>query len=187
MLAPFRGVGVALVTLFDDDGELDAAATAEHAARLVDLGVAAVLVAGSTGEASALTLAERLALLDAVRAAISTSGGVPLIAGTGAASARQAVALTAAAVDHGADAVLASSPLGANDSHPYYDEVVAAAGTVPVLAYHIPSVSPPGIEVDALAALPVAGLKDSSGDADVTTLRSSPATRSCTRTAPRLT
>ncbi|MGH9286064.1 MAG: dihydrodipicolinate synthase family protein, partial [Acidimicrobiales bacterium] len=51
---PFRGVGVALVTLFDERGGLDAGATADHAARLVELGVAAVVVAGSTGEAAAL-------------------------------------------------------------------------------------------------------------------------------------
>ncbi|MGH2704719.1 MAG: dihydrodipicolinate synthase family protein [Actinomycetota bacterium] len=45
----FNGVGVALVTLFRDDGTLDAAATAAHAACLVDLGVSAVVVAGTTG------------------------------------------------------------------------------------------------------------------------------------------
>ena len=49
----FRGVGVALVTLFDEHGEIDAPATAAHAAGLVDLGVRAVLVAGTTGEPSA--------------------------------------------------------------------------------------------------------------------------------------
>ncbi len=43
----FTGVGVALVTLFDDDGEVDAKATADHAAALVELGMRAVLVAGS--------------------------------------------------------------------------------------------------------------------------------------------
>ena len=47
----FSGVGVALVTLFQDDGTLDAAATAGHAARLVELGIRAVVVAGTTGEA----------------------------------------------------------------------------------------------------------------------------------------
>ncbi len=47
----FTGVGVALVTLFDDDGEVDAKATADHAAALVELGMRAVLVAGSTGRA----------------------------------------------------------------------------------------------------------------------------------------
>src|SRR5438045_739992 len=55
----WRGIGVALVTLFDGDLAVDVDATAAHAARLVDLGVRAVLVCGSTGEADALTDAER--------------------------------------------------------------------------------------------------------------------------------
>jgi len=162
----FEGVGVPLVTLFDAGGELDAAATASHAARLVELGVRAVVVAGSTGEAAALSPEERIALLDAVRAAVPEGGGVPVVAGTGAPSARQAVALTEAARDHGADAVLVLSPPGVADARPYYERVVAAAGNVPVLAYHWPALSPPGIPVDLLGSLPVAGCKDSSGDAD---------------------
>ena len=84
----FSGVGVALVTLFDDRGDLDAPASAALAAQLVDLGVRAVVVAGTTGEAAALESAERIALLDAVRRELSPS--VPVIAGTGAPSARQA-------------------------------------------------------------------------------------------------
>ena len=90
--AVFTGVGVALVTLFDDRGDLDAPASAALAAQLVDLGVRAVVVAGTTGEAAALEPAERVALLDAVRREVPRS--VPVIAGTGAPSARQAVALT---------------------------------------------------------------------------------------------
>jgi dihydrodipicolinate synthase/N-acetylneuraminate lyase len=73
--------------------------------------------------------------------------------------------LTAAARDAGADAVLAMSPPGTQDPRPYYETVAAAAAGLPVLAYHYPNVSPPGIAVEALADLPVAGLKDSSGDA----------------------
>jgi len=162
----FRGVAVALVTLFRPDGELDASATAELAGRLVDLGVAAVLVAGTTGEAAALELAERQALLAAVREALPPSRGVPLIAGTGAASAHQAALLTQAARDGGADAVLALSPPHASDYGPYYEAVAKAAGDLPVLAYNFPKASPPGIPVSALKGLAVSGLKDSSGDAD---------------------
>ena len=88
----FTGVGVALATLFDDHGEVDAKATADHAATLVDLGVRAVVVAGSTGEANALTTEERVALLTETRRAVPA--GVPVIAGTGGPSARQAAALT---------------------------------------------------------------------------------------------
>jgi 4-hydroxy-tetrahydrodipicolinate synthase len=160
-VAPFEGVGVALVTLFDRDGSLDAPATAAHAARLVDAGVRGIVVAGSTGEAATLDTDERRALLVAVREAVS--GRVPVLAGTGAPSARQAVALSRHAADDGADALLVLSPPGAGDPRPYYETVVAAVD-LPVLGYHFPPVSPPGIPVDLVPELPIAGLKDSTGD-----------------------
>lgn len=158
----FTGVGVALVTLFDGDGEVDAPATAGLAARLVEVGMQAVVVAGSTGEGAALTADERTLLLDAVRDSID--GAVPVLAGTGAPSARQAAALTADAVEHGADAVLTLSPPRSNDLAGYYTAVADAAGATPVLAYHYPKASAPGIPVEVLPKLPVAALKDSSGE-----------------------
>jgi 4-hydroxy-tetrahydrodipicolinate synthase len=158
----FRGVGVALATLFDDAGEVDAKATAAHAATLVDLGVRAVVVAGSTGEAPALSDGERIALLTEVRRTLPA--GIPVLAGAGAPSRRQAVALTRAAVDHGADAVLVLSPPGSGDLRGYYGAAAEAAGGLPVLAYHYPRSSQPGIPVELLAELPIQGVKDSSGD-----------------------
>jgi len=158
----FTGVGVALVTLFDDDGALQAKATGDLAAQLVDLGLTAVLVTGTTGEASTLSPDERDELLGAVRAALPA--GVPVIAGTGAPTGRQAAVLTERAFGAGADAVLALSPPGVADPRPYY-ATVAAAATGPLLAYHFPGASAPGIPVELLADLPVSGLKDSSGDA----------------------
>jgi 4-hydroxy-tetrahydrodipicolinate synthase len=160
--AVFKGVGVALVTLFDQEGELDAPATADHAARLVDAGVSAVIVAGTTGEASTLASDERVDLVLAVRNAIEER--VPVIAGTGAPSTRQAVVLSKQAADAGADALLVLSPPSTADPRGYYERV-ASAVEVPVLAYHFPQVSSPGISVDTLRELPVQGLKDSSGDA----------------------
>jgi 4-hydroxy-tetrahydrodipicolinate synthase len=50
------------------------------------------------------------------------------------------------------------------DPRPYYG-TVAEAATGPLLAYHFPGASAPGLPVDLLADLPVSGLKDSSGDA----------------------
>jgi 4-hydroxy-tetrahydrodipicolinate synthase len=158
---PFTGIGVALVTLFDRDCGLDADATARHARQLVDRGVAGVLVAGSTGEAASLDAGERSRLLTAVREAVD--GRAPVIAGTGAPSARQAVALSQLAEADGADALLTLSPPGTDDPRRYY-EAVAAAVDVPVLAYHYPTASAPGIPVDLMCELPVAGLKDSTGD-----------------------
>jgi 4-hydroxy-tetrahydrodipicolinate synthase len=158
----FTGVGVALATLFDEAGELDAKATAGHAATLVELGVRAVVVAGSTGEASALTSEERLALLTETRKAVPAE--VPVIAGTGAPSARQAAALTLDAREAGADAVLALCPPRNTDPRPYYRAVAEAAGGLPALAYHFPQTAPPGIPVEALPDLPIQGLKDSSAN-----------------------
>jgi 4-hydroxy-tetrahydrodipicolinate synthase len=160
----FTGVGVALVTLFDDRGDVDAPATAALASQLVDLGVRGVVVAGTTGEAATLEPAERVALLDAVRKELGSS--VPVIAGTGAPSARQAEALTRDAVERGADAVLTLSPPAVTDPRPYYEAVAKAASGTSVLAYHFPKVSSPGIAVRQLGDLPVAGVKDSSGDAE---------------------
>ena len=159
----FSGVGVALVTLFDDEGEIDAPATADLAARLVDEGMMSVLVAGSTGEAATLDVEERSDLLLAVRSAVD--GKVPVLAGTGAASTRQAVLLSRRAADDGADGLVVLSPPDAVDPRPYYERVTAAVD-VPVLAYHWPKMSAPGIPVDVLAELPVAGIKDSSGEAE---------------------
>ncbi|HWG12316.1 MAG TPA: dihydrodipicolinate synthase family protein [Streptosporangiaceae bacterium] len=158
---PFEGVGAALITLFHDDGQVDFDGTAGHAAALVARGIQAIVVAGTTGEADALDDAERIRLFATVRAAVP---GVPLVAGTGAGTTAQVQALTRAAADAGADAVLARSPRGVADPAGFYQAVADVAGDRPVLAYHYPKVSPPGISLDVLERLPVAGCKDSSGD-----------------------
>ena len=160
----FTGVGVALVTLFNDDGTLDAKATAELAQTLVEAGIAAVVVAGTTGEAASLSLSERSELIRSVRDALPAS--VPVIAGTGAPSTRDAVGFTAAARDEGASAVLALSLPGTADHRSYYEALAKTAGPLPLLAYHYPQVSSPGIPLAVLRELPVQGSKDSSGDPD---------------------
>lgn len=159
---PFTGVGVALLTLFGPDGDVDGPATADLAAQLCELGVRGVVVAGSTGEAATLSPPERDELVARVRAAVPA--GVAVVAGTGAPSARQAAELTRRAAACGADAVLALSPPLVDDPLPYYERVAEAAGALPLLAYHYPKASAPGIAVDALPGLPVQGLKDSTGD-----------------------
>ncbi len=160
----FGGVGVALVTIFDQADGVDEAATARLAQDLVARGMRAVLVAGTTGEAGTLTGAERTGLIRAVRAAIPD--GIPVLAGAGAADTEAAVGYTSAAVEAGADAVLAYPPPGSSELHDFYTALAGAAGGRPVFAYHIPWVSAPGVPVQELASLPVAGVKDSSGSAD---------------------
>jgi len=159
----FTGVGVALVSLFDDDRRLDTAATADLAVQLTGLGMRSVLVAGTTGEAMALSVEERSALISAVRAAVPAD--VPVIAGTGAPTGDQSAHLTERAFDAGADAALVLSPPAVADPRPYFDRVAQAGNGRPLLAYHFPFASAPGIPVEVLADLPVSGLKDSCGDA----------------------
>ena len=160
----FSGVGVALVTLFDADGEIDPGSTGKLAASLAGRGMAAVLVNGTTGEAGTLTGPERTELIEAVRAAVPAE--VPVIAGTGAPSLRQAAAATQAAVSAGADAVLTWCPPRCADLAGYFLAIGEAAAGRPVLAYHNPFIACADLPVDSLAALPVAGLKDSSGSPD---------------------
>lgn len=174
----FTGVGVALVTIFRPEGGVDPAATGKLAADLVQRGMRAVLVAGTTGEAGTLAPDERTALIGAVRAAIPAD--VPVIAGTGSASADAAVGLTAAAVAAGADAILAYPPpaQAGQAAEPagqaaysagiaaFFAAIGAASAGRPVLAYHVPWISAPGVPVADLPRLPIAGIKDSSGSAD---------------------
>jgi 4-hydroxy-tetrahydrodipicolinate synthase len=160
--AVFEGVGVALATLFAEDDSVDFKATAVHAARLVDLGVSAVVVAGTTGEVDALSDDERLTLLREVQDAVGDR--VPVAVGTAHASARDTRRLTAAAAELKPAAMLVRSPPRVADPRGFYREAADAAEGVPVLAYHLPAVSPPGIPLELLAELPVAGCKDSSGD-----------------------
>jgi 4-hydroxy-tetrahydrodipicolinate synthase len=158
----FTGAGVALVTLRDAREVPDPEATGDLAARLVARGMRAVLACGTTGEAGQLTDAQRTEVIACVRAAVP--GEVPVIAGTGATSVVRAAELTSAAAEAGADAMLAWPPPDCDDLAAYYVAVAGAAAGLPVLAYHVPWVSAPGVPLEALADLPVAGIKDSSGD-----------------------
>jgi 4-hydroxy-tetrahydrodipicolinate synthase len=122
--------------------------------------VRAVLLAGTTGEFWALTEADRVELVKAARAALPAD--VPVMAGTGAIDTATAVRLTSSAVKAGADAVLVLPPRGATDVSDYYNAVAGAAADRPVLGYHMPLISSPGLTVEQLNALPIQGIKDSS-------------------------
>ena len=160
----WRGVAVALVTLFDADLAVDAPATAAHAKRLVDLGVRAILVGGSTGESDALTDAELADLVAAVRAACPPE--VPVVAGAGGQWTAPAVARAGAVVRAGADALLVAPPRRGGNLGAYYGAVAEAAAPAALLAYHFPGVAGGEVPVDSLPGLPIQGLKDSTGNAE---------------------
>src|SRR5262249_28873251 len=161
----FTGVGVALVTLLDDGGDVDTAATGALAADLVSRGMKAVLACGTTGEPDTLTDAERLDVIRAVRDSVPP--GVPVLAGTGATSLARAAELTAAAAAAGAAPAPASPPAPPHDPRGVPARGSAArAGGRPGRPSHSRWFPSPGAPVRARAGLPVAGLKDSSGDPD---------------------
>lgn len=157
-----RGVGVALVTIFEEDDEPDVAATAARAAACVARGISSVLVAGTTGEAWRLSVDARIALASGVK---DVAAGVPVIVGTGDPDGARALAATAKVAASGiGDALLVYAPQG-EDPAPFFARVLEEAYGLPVLAYHNPQL-PAAAPLDAalLPALGVAGVKDSSGD-----------------------
>ncbi|MGH7882280.1 MAG: dihydrodipicolinate synthase family protein [Candidatus Dormibacteraceae bacterium] len=157
----FTGVGVALITLFDQTGKLDAEATAAQAHRLVQLGLQAVLVAGTTGEVAMLSDPEHRELVAVI--AQRVRGKATVIAGVGVGSAVEVGQRAAAARSSGADCLLVPPPLNFSlEAH--YREIKRAADNLPLLAHHQPDKYPPGISLELLGSLPLAGCKDSTGD-----------------------
>jgi 4-hydroxy-tetrahydrodipicolinate synthase len=157
-----EGVGVALLTIFDEDGKLQTSETGALASLLIEAGVRSVLVGGTIGEYYAMTDLEKVDLFGAIRDVVPSH--VPLVLHAGGVPLPRALNLARAAVDCGADAIIAL-PRGVDDLAEYYGEIVSAAGSTPVLAYHFPQVNA-AIDAGALADFGVAGVKDSSGDAD---------------------
>lgn len=158
-----------MATPFTADFRLDEARVAELIEWYVGAGVHGISVAGSQGEFFALADDERLKLVEiAVRTA---NGRVPVYAGTGAVTTRDAIRLTRAAEDAGADLALVITPYFVQ---PTQDELVAhyraiaAATRLPVMLYN----NPPRTSVNVLprtlaacmASENVVGIKDSSGD-----------------------
>jgi len=165
----FRGVGVALVTPFHEDGRLDLEGFARHAEAMIAGGVDYLVPCGTTGEGATLTSAEQATV---IRAAVEVAGGrLPVVAGAGANATAEAVERTKAAAKAGADAVLSVAP--------YYNKppqeglyrhfaAVAAATDLPVVLYNVPSRTASNIlpeTVVRLAALDtVVAIKEASGD-----------------------
>lgn len=134
-----HGCITALVTPFDASGAVDPAAMESLVERQLRGGVSGLVVAGSTGEAAALT-AEEFSTL--IRHVVGCVGGrVPVLAGTGLSSTRATVEQTQRAKDAGADAALVVTPPYVRPTQSglvaHYAEV-AAHGGLPVVLYNVP-------------------------------------------------
>jgi 4-hydroxy-2-oxoglutarate aldolase len=165
------GVFAPITTPFDARGQVDPVLHGDNIARLSAAGLDGFLVAGSTGEAPLLDPDEYRVLVAATRKVLPP--GRTLLVGTGAEATRQAIALSRAAADEGADAVVVRAPsyfgpVSAPDTLVAYFRGVADASSIPVLVYNMPKFThvtiPPAV-LEQLREHPnIVGSKDSSGD-----------------------
>lgn len=168
MTATFGRVITAMVTPFDERGELDLDAAAELASWLVENGSDGLVLCGTTGESPTLTESEELVLFRTVRSAVS----VPVIAGAGSNSTATAVEQTRRASELGVDAILSVTPYYNRPSQAGLDahfRAVAAATDLPVILYDIPIRTGRKIETDTMLALAhdvpnIVAVKDATGD-----------------------
>jgi 4-hydroxy-tetrahydrodipicolinate synthase len=140
-MASISGVITAMVTPFDERGNLDLDAARRLARYLVDNGSHGLVVSGTTGEAPTLSDPEKLELLAAVRDEVG--GEATVICGTGSNDTRHSAELTTAASQAGADAVLVVTPYYNKPNkaglRAHFETVAEAAGSTPVVLYNIPS------------------------------------------------
>ncbi len=133
----FGGLYVATTTTFDDRGDLDLEAHADHCRWLVDSGVTGLVPCGSLGEYEAMTDMERIAVVETT---IQAAGGTDVVPGVSAKSGAEARRWADHAAAAGATAVMCLPPT----SHAPTDaEVVAhfaevAQAGLPIIAYNNP-------------------------------------------------
>jgi 4-hydroxy-tetrahydrodipicolinate synthase len=160
---------VALVTPMHADGSVDWPALG----RLLDLhlasGTAAIGAVGTTGESATLNVSEHC---EVIKYCVSHSAGrIPVVAGTGANSTREAIELTAAAAEAGADACLLVTPYyNRPTQRGLYEHFKAVndAVAVPQILYNVPGRTAVDMSNDTVLRLAqldnIIGLKDATGD-----------------------
>jgi 4-hydroxy-tetrahydrodipicolinate synthase len=159
----------AVTTPFHDDGRIDEAAFAANLEGLIAAGATGFVVGGCTGEFWSLSHEERKRLFDVAFEAIA--GRVTLIAGTGAVSVEETVALTRHAEAAGCDGALILPPyfvkLSDDEIFAHFGDVTGQIG-LPVVLYNIPGNAVNAITPALAARLAdlerVVAIKESSGD-----------------------
>ena len=164
----FKGVATALITPLTENG-IDFDAFGKLIDWQIESGINALVVCGTTGEASTLTDEEHRAAISF--AVTRAAGRVPIIAGTGSNDTAYALELTQHACEAGADAILVTTP--------YYNKAtqkgliqmytaIADTSTVPVILYNVPSRTGVNIEpktYQALADHPnIVAIKEANGN-----------------------
>jgi 4-hydroxy-tetrahydrodipicolinate synthase len=165
----FHGSMVALVTPMRADGGVDNEALDRLVDFHVDNGSDAIIAVGTTGESATLDEHEHCAVIR--RVVDRAAERIPIIAGTGANSTREAIALTRCAMEAGADACLLVTP--------YYNKptqeglyqhfrAVAEAVAIPQILYNVPGRTAVDMLPATVARLAdianIVGIKEATGD-----------------------
>jgi 4-hydroxy-tetrahydrodipicolinate synthase len=136
----FSGSLVAIVTPMHADGSIDWPAWERLLAMHLEAGTNGIVVGGTTGESATLTDAELMALIERARARLN--GHAPLIAGAGTSSTATSIERARRLSAAGVDGLLVVTPAYNKPTQEglyRHFEAVAAATTVPVVLYNVPS------------------------------------------------
>ena len=162
----------AMVTPFDENGNVDYNQVMELASYLADNGSDGIVVAGTTGESPTLTFEEEAELLSCVKSAVGTT--VKVIVGAGSNSTKTAIECAKRVEKIGADAMLQVVPYYNKPSQAGMIEhfsAIAKSTDMPILLYNIPSRTGVNMMPQTVAQLAqyknIVALKQSNGDLDL--------------------
>ncbi len=166
---PFTGSAVAIITPFDSTGKIDYTTFGQIVEDQIANCTDAIVVCGTTGEASAMPDKEHLEAIEFVINKVNKR--VPVIAGTGSNDTAHGIALSKAAADLGADALLLVTPYYNKTSQAglikHFTMTVDAAG-IPAILYNVPGRTGMTITVDTCKELSkhpnIVAIKEASGD-----------------------
>jgi 4-hydroxy-tetrahydrodipicolinate synthase len=164
----FTGSLVAIVTPMHEDGSLDLTALKKLIDFHVDAGTDGIVIVGTTGESPTVDVEEHCLLIKTTVEHVAKR--IPVIAGTGANSTSEAIALTRKAKELGADACLLVAPYYNKPSQEglfQHFSAVAHAVDIPQILYNVPGRTGCDIHNETvlrLATIPnIVGIKDATG------------------------
>lgn len=170
----FGKVLTAMVTPFDNNGNIDFEKTTLLVNHLIKNGTDALVVAGTTGESPTLSTEEKLALFSHV---VEVSAGrIPVIAGTGSNNTRASIELTKRAEEIGVDAIMLVAPYynkPTQEGMYQHFKAIAAETSLPVMLYNVPGRTVANMSVDTTVRLAeidnIVAMKEASGNLDAMT------------------
>jgi 4-hydroxy-tetrahydrodipicolinate synthase len=170
----FGQVLTAMVTPFDQHGEIDYHATKTLVNYLIANGTDGLVVAGTTGESPTLTTEEKIALFKFVVEV--AAGRVPVIAGTGSNNTRASISLTKQAEEAGVDGIMLVAPYYNKPSQEglfQHFKAIAEATSLPIMLYNIPGRCAVNISAETIVRLSeisnIVAVKEASGNLDAMT------------------